>query len=160
MRYSRDRPGRSGLLRCDMPTASTQGRALTTRPKRSFGGIRRLPSGRHQANYTGPDGQLHNAPSTFDTRQDAEAWLTDVRRQISRGEWNGRGARKQTVTTFAAYSTRWLERRTLKPRTRAHYRALLDNHLSPTFGDMPLRVIDADEVADWYAAMGDVRPTL
>jgi hypothetical protein len=60
------------------------------RSKRSFGGIRRLPSGRYQANYTGPDAQLHNAPHTFETREDAEAWLTDVRRQISRGEWSSR----------------------------------------------------------------------
>jgi integrase len=130
------------------------------RTKRGFGGIRRLPSGRYQANYTGPDAQLHNAPNTFDTRGDAEAWLTDVRRQISRGEWSAKGVKKKPATTFEAYSTRWLERRTLKPRTRAHYRSLLDNHLSPTFGRMPLRSIDADEVADWYAEMRPDRPTL
>ena len=130
------------------------------RTKRSFGGIRRLPSGRHQANYTGPDTLLHNAPHTFETRQDAEAWLTDVRRQISRGEWSATGAKKKTPTTFAVYSDRWLARRTLKPRTRAHYRALLDNHLIPAFGKMPLRSIDVDDVADWYSEMGAGRPTL
>ena len=130
------------------------------RTKRSFGGIRRLPSGRYQANYTGPDSQLHNAPHTFDTREDAEAWLTDVRRQISRGDWNAKGAKKKPVTTFQTYSDRWLERRDLKPRTRAHYRALLDNQLNPTFGKMPLRSIDDDNVADWYADLGASRPTL
>jgi hypothetical protein len=72
-----------------------------TRRKRAFGGIRQLRSGRYQANYTGPDAVLHNAPHTFDTREDAEAWLTDVRRQISRGEWNPKGAKKKPLTTFA-----------------------------------------------------------
>ena len=57
------------------------------RAKRTFGRIRRLPSGRYQCAYIGPDTLLHQAPRTFDTRDDGEAWLTDVRREISRGEW-------------------------------------------------------------------------
>ena len=60
------------------------------RQKRSFGQITRLPSGRYRARYTGPDTLLHNGPSTFDTRQDAEAWLTDERRLISTGAWISR----------------------------------------------------------------------
>ncbi len=53
--------------------------------RRGFGSIRRLPSGKYQARYTGPDAAEHKAPSTFDTRLDADAWLTDRRREISRG---------------------------------------------------------------------------
>ena len=67
------------------------------RTKRRFGGIRKLPSGRYQANYTGPDARLHKAPSTFDAREDAEAWLTDVRRKISRGDWSAKPRRKRTA---------------------------------------------------------------
>jgi integrase len=130
------------------------------RSKRSFGSIRRLPSARYQANYTGPDSAIHNAPRTFDTREDAEAWLTDTRRQIGRGEWTPKGAGTKPPTTLATYSARWLERRDLKPRTRAHYEALLERHLAPAFGSMPLRSIDADDVGDWYAGMGSQRPTL
>lgn len=135
--------------------------AQTRRRKRSFGGIRKLPSGRYQANYTGPDTQLHKAPSTFDTRDDAEAWLIDVRRRISRGEWSTEGAgRKASPLTFAQYADRWLERRTLKPRTRQHYRKLVDDHLSPTFGRTPLRAVNAEQVATWHYGMGEDRPTL
>jgi integrase len=130
------------------------------RIKRSFGGLRRLPSGRYQANYTGPDTQLHNAPYTFVTREDAEAWLTDIRRQISSGEWTPKVIRPQTVTTFDVYSTRWLERRTLKPRTRGHYAYLLEHHLTPVLGEMSLRTIDAADVTDWYAGLDSTRPTL
>ncbi len=45
--------------------------------KARFGSIRALPSGRYQARYTGPDGLLHKAPFTFDTKGDAETWLAD-----------------------------------------------------------------------------------
>jgi hypothetical protein len=40
------------------------------RAKRTFGRIRRLPSGRYQCAYIGPDTLLHQAPRTFDTRED------------------------------------------------------------------------------------------
>ena len=135
--------------------------ATNKRRKRSFGGIRRLPSGRYQANYTGPDTVLHKAPSTFDTRDDAEAWLVDVRRAISRGEWSPDPATKRArPLTFEDYASRWLERRTLKPRTRSHYRNLIDQHLSPTFGRMALRSITAEDVATWHHQLGEARPTL
>ena len=41
--------------------------------KRSFGQIARLPSKRYRARYPGPHQGLHNAPLTFQTREDAEA---------------------------------------------------------------------------------------
>lgn len=56
--------------------------------KRSFGRIHQLPSKRYRARYTGPDTRVHNAPHTFDTKLDAEAWLTDERRLISAGTWS------------------------------------------------------------------------
>ena len=43
--------------------------------KRGFGSIRKLPSGAFQARYTGPDGAVHKAAHTFQTKGDADAWL-------------------------------------------------------------------------------------
>ena len=40
--------------------------------RRGFGAIRRLPSGRFQAGYVGPDMVRHKAATTFETREDAE----------------------------------------------------------------------------------------
>lgn len=65
--------------------------------KRTFGHMLRERSGRHRARYTGPDGALHNAPHTFETRMDAEAWLTDERRLISSGRWTSPSARAETA---------------------------------------------------------------
>ncbi len=55
--------------------------------KRGFGEVGQLPSGRYRARYTGPDGSRHSAPITFVARIDAEGWLVDQERMISRGEW-------------------------------------------------------------------------
>ena len=41
------------------------------RKTRSFGSIRKLPSGRWQARYRGPDGLLRSAPHTFARKADA-----------------------------------------------------------------------------------------
>lgn len=145
---------------CTQSPSPDQTEPPLPRPKRNFGGIRKLPSGRYQANYTGPDTRLHTAPTTFDAREDAEAWLTDVRRTISRGEWTPKRSQTRQVLTLSAYSDLWLEGRTLKPRTRSHYRSLLDKHILPTFGDQAVAAIDADDIRDWWITMGASRPTL
>ena len=48
--------------------------------RRGFGGMRRLPSGRWQAFYAGPDLKRHTAPTTFSAKIDAEGWLASERR--------------------------------------------------------------------------------
>ena len=47
-----------------------------TAKHRGFGHVRKLPSKRWQASYIGPDLARHAAQQTFDTREDAEGWLT------------------------------------------------------------------------------------
>ncbi len=131
--------------------------------KRSFGQITKLPSKRYRARYTGPDGGLHNAPHTFDTRLDAEAWLTDERRQISASTWTSPGSRKAVggrSLTVGQYAERWIERRELKPRTRDHYRSVLDRQILPAFTDVPLKALTSEAVRDWHADLDRTRPTL
>ncbi len=129
--------------------------------KRGFGQIVRLPSKRYRARYVGPDAHRHNAPTTFESREDAEAWLAGERRKLSRDEWipprKLRDAPK--ATTFGEYAERWLEHRDLKPRTRAHYRSVLDKVILPTFGERPLKGITSEAVRDWYATLDRKRPT-
>src|SRR5215217_1154953 len=91
--------------------------ARKKRTRRSFGQIRQLPSKRWQAFYTGPDTALHYAPSTFEAKLDAEAWLTDERRIIAAGNWVSPAVRQQghgKSVTLAAYAAPWLADRTLK----------------------------------------------
>jgi integrase len=137
--------------------------------RRSFGRLRHFRSGRWKASYTGPDGRLYEAPQTFALKLDAEAWLTDRRREIDRELWSPPGAnqrpRRQRHVTFGDYASGWLATRTVKgrplrPRTREHYQRLLDKHLLPTFGSKPLRSITPEMVDRWYAKTADHAPTL
>lgn len=133
--------------------------------RRGFGWVRRLPSKRWQASYTGPDGARHNGPATFFAKMDAEAWLTDEHRLISSGAWTSPAARAEearhphTPVTFASYAAAWLAIRGLKPRTREHYQRILDTHLGPAFGALPLASITPAAVRVWHAGMGTARPT-
>lgn len=125
--------------------------------RRGFGAIRKLPSKRFQASYVGPDTIRHTAPTTFETREDAEAWLAARRAEINGDDWQP-PIRRQPLT-FGEHAERWLTNRTLKPRTRAHYRRLLDARILPTFGSVPLKAVTADLVDDWHYRMGETTPT-
>ena len=127
--------------------------------KRGFGSIRRLPSKRYQPRYTGPDGIRHTAPTTFDTRMDAEAWLTDRRREITAQTWQPAGAVKAKYRQLGDYAEGWLAARTLKPRTHAHYRQLLDRLILPAFQLAPIISITPDEIRDWHTSLGSKTPT-
>lgn len=128
------------------------------RGKASFGSVRKLPSGRFQARYTAPDLIRHTAPVTFDTKGDAETWLALRRSEVARGVWMPPQARR--ALTFGDYAESWLNERPLKPRTKAHYRSLLDNRLLPAFGDVALKAVSPTLVRKWYADMGASRPTI
>lgn len=126
-----------------------------------FGSVRKLPSGRFQGRYTGPDGRQHTAPVTFDTKGDAETWLAMRRTAIVRGEWLPESAMKAKAAPvgFEEYARGWLERRDLKPRTRASYANLLERFLLPAFGGLAVAAITPRMVAEWHAGMGEDRPT-
>jgi integrase len=142
--------------------------------RRSFGRLRQFRSGRWKASYTGPDGRLYEAPSTFDAKIDADAWLTDRRREIDRELWSPPASgeqrkaaavrKKAAAVRFDDYARRWVETRTvkgrpLKPRTVAHYGSMLDEHLVPGFGSKPLRDITMESIDRWYAKTLTNRPT-
>lgn len=127
--------------------------------RRGFGRIRKLPNGRHQAGYVGPDKGLHYAPSTFLRRGDAEAWVNDELRLIERDEWTPPAARHAAKhakgATLREYAPTWLDKHRrsdgepLKPRTLAHYRNLLDARILPELGDLPMAALDATTLAAW-----------
>lgn len=132
----------------------------------AFGNVRKLPSGRYQARYTAPDGLMHKAHTTFDTKGDAEAWLSTVRADIVREVWRpGNHAKSSKLLTFGTYAEAWLEGRKVKgkplaARTSDHYRKLLDAHILPTFADIPLRYISPEQVDEWYEVTAVTTPTV
>jgi integrase len=115
--------------------------------------VRKLPSKRFQARYTGPDGEEHRAPITFETKGDAQTWLDMQSAAITEHRWRPAPPPAPSAEIFKDYSTRWLEDRELKPRTRAEYKRMLDNKLVPEFGAKPVSGITAELVRDWHGRL-------
>jgi len=122
--------------------------------KRGFGEISRLPSGRFRTRYTGPDGNRHSAPLTFVARIDAEGWLVEQERLISRGIWRPPARQvRETPLLLGEYAAVVVARRRLRPATAALYAKLLRLTILPTWADRPLDDITAAETSVWYAGM-------
>lgn len=137
--------------------------------KRTFGSIRKLPSGRFQARYTGPSGETVAAPTTYSTRMDAEAWLVAERVHVEKPEtWQPpkvrleaaqRAAAAAALPTFRDYAESWLHSRrnsrgeALRPLTRDKYSSSLRVHIYPTFGDLPLDKISRADVRTWHESL-------
>lgn len=144
--------------------------------RRGFGSIKQERNGKFSAFYSDPEGRIrlsrngsatpvrHHAPNTFETRGDAEGWLTDERRRMSAGTWTSPNARRAAklaaeanrLSTFGDYAAKWIANRKnkqgqpLAPRTRDHYTQLLDDYLAPAFGDLSLDEITPQAVNVWY----------
>lgn len=117
--------------------------------RRRFGRVRRLPSGRWQARYAGPDGRDRPAPNTFATKGDAERWLAAVETDLGRGQWLDPSAGE---TTLKQWSTLWLANRPdLKVRTRELYDWLLGKYILPPLGEVPLGKITPSLVRSWHS---------
>jgi integrase len=133
--------------------------------RRGWGRIRRLPSSkRFQANYNGPDKIRYNAPFTFTSKLDAEAWLAAERRLMELDAWTSprlRAAQQAaTSETVSQYAERWIAQRKLSERTRKEYESKLRLHIAPTpLGVVPISGLTAPMVRAWHAGLGDKYPT-
>jgi integrase len=146
-------------------------------PRRRFGQLARMRSGRWQARFTVPlghpsgrGGQTITAPHTFEPttygKEAAGDWLRDEeRRLVAEGAaWatlaehaaaERAQAERAAMVTFAEFSATWLRtRRTksglLQESTRRGYRLWLDKYLLPTLGDLPLDEITPSVILRWY----------
>jgi integrase len=134
--------------------------AKLTRAKRGFAQVTQQRSGRYAVRYTTPSGSRVSAGKTFFRKADAEAWAADKRREIERG-----AKAQHEKVLFGVYAANWLEGRhvagrPIKARTRAHYDAILEDHLLPAFGNRKLSAVSPADVRAWHAATLVDRPTL
>ncbi|MFC8043540.1 tyrosine recombinase XerC [Nocardia sp. NPDC057353] len=115
--------------------------------RRRFGNVRKLPSGKFQASFLGPNGKRQNAPQTFRTKTDADRWLVAVEADLSRGAWLDEKLGRQPFRDYAAaylrdnpdVGRRWAE--TCERNMRLHLVALLD---------LPLIAITPPVVRTWH----------
>jgi integrase len=121
--------------------------------RRRFGRMRRLPSGRYQARYRGPDGVDRPAPVTFATKTDAERWLARVEVQIHDDHWRDPDLGR---VSFAEYAAAWIkERPGLRPNTVQVYNYVLARHIEPFFGNRAVADIREAHVRRWRGELLD-----
>ncbi|MGY5031049.1 tyrosine-type recombinase/integrase [Streptomyces sp. 900116325] len=120
--------------------------------KRSFGRVRKLPSGRYQARYAGLDGIDRPAPHTFRTKREADDWLAGRQAELRAGDWTDPDAAR---VAFGSYASTWITERGISASTADLYRSLLRNHLAPTFDRVALADITPAMVRAWRVARLD-----
>ena len=128
----------------------------------SWGKVRKLPSGRYQASYVGPNGLRYVAPMTYVAKVDAETWLGGIRADIAAGKWSAVSpeaaaeAQAERARTLGEYAEGWLTTRTnsrgegLRPRTLEEYRRLIAGPLADLTGS-PVSTLTPAKVRRWRA---------
>ncbi|MGB5756101.1 MAG: tyrosine-type recombinase/integrase [Acidimicrobiales bacterium] len=122
--------------------------------RRTFGSVRRLPSGRWQASFHHP--VTHHrvtGPTTYATKREATTWLALAEADLVRGDDLDPNGRSRL---FRPYAEEWLAAKLeLRPKTVELYAMILRKHLLPAFGDYPLALIDRAMVRRWYVTKTD-----
>jgi hypothetical protein len=100
--------------------------------------VRKLPPGRRQARYAGPDGKDRTAPTTF-AKTEAALFLAATEVDMARGAWLDP---HRSGVRLREYSQFWLPERTvpgrpLAIRTRETSQHSLDRWVLPALGDLP-----------------------
>ena len=137
-----------------------RGEGRKSQKRGAFGTAHKLPSGRYRALYYGPDGRRYSGPHTFPTADAARGWLATVQADIVREKWmppeKTNFDNVQVGLTLAEYAEQWVPNRLvdgepLKERTREMYRMMLDVHILPVLGDLPVASITGDDIRAWHA---------
>lgn len=118
---------------------------------RRFGSVRKLTSGRFQIRYPGPDGRVRTGDDTYASKGLADRALVLIEGQLARGEWVDPERGKVLLRDYA---DRWITQRpNLRSRTVELYRSLLDNHIVPFIGGVPLGKVSTALVREWRAEL-------
>lgn len=136
---------------------------MATTTRRSKGRIRKLPSGKFQAGYVGPDALVHYAPSTFTAKVDAEGWLAQELRLVERDEWTSPEARQAAKytdrVTLAEYTKEWIASRELRPTTLRNYETSLRLTIEGSgIANVPVKSLTRQQVTSWWRALDRTQP--
>lgn len=137
--------------------------------------VRKLPSGRFQGRFTGPDGVEYPGPTTFSTKARARAWEAAERRLVELGAWTPPKAREAaqraaearteaSAVSVGAYVERVIVRRASRTRKpiaqttadlyRKDWRLRGGDLAAVAVGDLT-----PDRVAAWWEALPSSTPT-
>ncbi|MFE1900090.1 tyrosine-type recombinase/integrase [Streptomyces yangpuensis] len=118
------------------------------KPQRRFGTVRQFRSGRWTASYIDPMGVRRRPDEPFETKKDAEIWLSQIEADITRKDWRDPDA---GAVNFEEYALKWVAERGVAPLTEELYLRLLRLHILPTFREWDLDEITPPRVREWRA---------
>jgi integrase len=118
-------------------------------PRRTFGAVDELPSGKFRARYKK---RGRTVTHTFAKRKQAEDWLSTVNASIIQGTWIA-----DPAMTFGDWFERRVESAGRKASTNARYKTYGRVHFLPVLGDRLLKTIsplDIDELVETWRTSG------
>lgn len=114
-----------------------------------MGSVNKRPDGQWRARYRGPDKRERS--KHFPRKLDAERWLAAVEVAKTRGEWIDPSLSRALTGLWAR---KWLAAQgQLKPTTFVRYEGIVDKHIEPAWGRVPLAEVAPADVAAWLARL-------
>jgi integrase len=115
----------------------------------------RLPDGRQVQKKLGPAWtERGRPPAGYFTKRAAEAWLRDTLDAARRGTLPGLVRTRATFSDAATEHLRYVEHdRGRKPSTVRGYRSIVEHHLLPAFGSMPLEDLRTEHIEAWISTV-------
>lgn len=126
------------------------------------GTVRKLPSGRYQARFHGPDGQRHSAHHTFETKMDAVAWLNLQEENLRNGKWEDPKTLKIGGTlTLNGFFQQWMaDQDRIRETTRDHYEYMWTTKIVDSIGTQVITGITEDDVKKWRQRLNPAFPVV
>jgi len=110
---------------------------------------KRRPPARYLVRYYDVAGKLRSEVAS--NKDKAEARCAELETALRAGSYVDP---KSSKVTFTDMAEKWLEsRHDLRKSTWWKYRGLLDNHVIPKWGDLPLNAIEREDIAVWVAKL-------
>ncbi|MFE3368383.1 tyrosine-type recombinase/integrase [Streptomyces sp. NPDC059173] len=107
---------------------------------------------RYRARYIGPDGTEKSKSFPDKQKRQADAWLSNIEADMSRGQYIDPQAGK---ITFRQYATDWLASQTTDASTRVAVESRLRLHAFPLLGSRPLASFQPSHIRAWSRALED-----
>ena len=104
---------------------------------------------RWRARYV--DGTGQERTRAFKRKPDAEAFLDSITASIETGSYVDPVRARTTVATIAET---WMDTPSWAESTRARNRSILDAHVLPRWGDLPLSEVHHEDVQRWVTGLG------
>jgi integrase len=118
-----------------------------------YSNVRRLPSGRFQGRYKDHQGQTR--ARTFDTAEQASAWVSGQRADLTVGEWVNPDL---GGTLYYDWYTEWTASLlNVRRSTLAKVAAYSSVHVLPAFGDLPMAAISTGRLQEWVNGLAEIK---